>query len=67
MSAIEVEEMELDLQTEEKDFKKSSDLLNHRQEDLNSLAKKMDFLQEMVEDRLKTNEGNIDGSNVVIE
>ena len=67
MSAIEVEEMELDLQTEEKDLKKSSDLLNHRQEDLNSLAKKMDLMEEMVEDRLKTNEGNIDGSNVVIE
>ena len=59
--------MELDLQTEEKDLKKSSDLLNHRQEDLNSLAKKMDLMEEMVEDRLKTNEGNIDGSNVVIE
>ena len=59
--------MELDLQTEEKDFKKSSDLLNHRQEDLNSLAKKMDLMEEMVEDRLKTNEGNIDESNVVLE
>ena len=67
MSAIEVEEMELDLQTEEKDLRISSDLLNHRQEDLHSLAKKMDLVEEMVEDRLKTNDENINGSNIVIE
>ena len=53
MYAFKVEE--LDLQTEEKDFEKSSDLLNHRQDDLSSLAKKIDLVEEMVGDRLKTN------------
>ena len=53
MSAFKVEE--LDLQTEEKDLEKSSDLLNHRQDDLSSLAKKIDLVEEMVGDRLKTN------------
>ena len=65
MSAFKVEE--LDLQTEEKDLEKSSDLLNHRQDDLSSLAKKIDLVEEMVEDRLKTNGENINGSNIVIE
>ena len=65
MSAFKVEE--LNLQTEEKDLKKTSDLFNHRQEDFSSLAKKIDLVEEMVGDRLKTNEGNFHGSNAVIE
>jgi hypothetical protein len=65
MSAFKVEE--LDLQTKGKDLEKSSDLLNHKQEDLSSLAKKIDLVEEIVGDRLKTNEGNSHGSNAVIE
>jgi hypothetical protein len=49
MSAAEVEEMELDLQTEEKD----SNLSGHRQGDLNSLAKKIDIVERMLRTDLK--------------
>ena len=59
--------MELELQTEEKDSEISSDLFEHKQEDLNSLAKKIDLVEGIVEDRLKTDEGNVNGSNVVIK
>ena len=38
-----------------------------RQDYLNSKAKKIDLVERMVEDRLKTNEGNFNGSNVVLE
>ena len=59
--------MELELQPEEKDSEISSDLFEHKHEDLNSLARKIDLVEGMVEDRLKTNEGNFNGSNVVIK
>ena len=36
MYAIKVEEVELDIKTEQKDLKIPSDLSNHRQEDLNN-------------------------------
>ena len=57
----------VELQTEEKDSEISSDLFEHKQEDLNSLAKKIDLVEGIVEDRLKTNAGNVNGSNVVIK
>ena len=48
MYAIKVEVMELELQTEEKDSEISSDLFEHKQEDLNNLGKKIDLVDGMV-------------------
>ena len=59
--------MELALKKDEKEGDKSEDVSRLGQADPNSLEKKIENLQKIIEGRLETEEANFNGTNLVIE